>query len=91
MGIFVKNFPNNPLMKPMIPHEITCQIVQIPIPRIIFDKKVIKSANITAARGPNINPEIIRIDVTGCTFGINDKRDRPMIASAASNAINVNL
>jgi len=75
----------------MIPQEIICQIVQIPIPRIIFDKKVVKMAKITAAPGPKINPQIIIKDVMGWTFGMKTKTALPTTPSAANRASKVIL
>ncbi len=90
-GTFLKNFPIRPLMTPIIPHEIICQTLQIPMPRIIFDKKVVNIASITAAPGPRISPQVIMIAVTGWTFGMNTNKDLPTTASAANNASNVIL
>lgn len=66
-------------------------MLQMPIPKIIFDKKVVKIASMTAAPGPNIRPQIIMIAVTGWTFGMNTNKDLPTTASAANNESNVIL
>lgn len=65
VGVFRGIMPINPLSNPIIPHETTCQTVQIPIPSNILDKNVVSIAKIIAAIGPRSKPHIIMIDVTG--------------------------
>ena len=91
IGIFFGIMPIHPLNKPIAIHEMTCQTVQIPIPSNILDKNVVNIANIIAATGPRNKPQIITIEVTGCTLGRNAKAYLPTTASAASNANNVSL
>jgi hypothetical protein len=45
--------------------DTTCQIVQIPIPSSIFDKKVDRKVRNIAATGPRMMPQMIIIDVIG--------------------------
>lgn len=87
----VNFLPINPLISPMHPQETICQIDQIPIPKIILDRKVVKIASNTASTGPNNMPHIIISEVTGCTFGKKTKNVRPTTPSAASNANKVIL
>ncbi len=75
----------------MIPQDTVCHIVHIPMPKSIFETKDIIKANNTPAIGPSVKPDIMIIEVTGCTFGIKTKKYRPTIAKAANTANKVIL
>lgn len=90
-GTFLKNFPKRPLIIPIKLQDMICQILHIPMPKIILDKKVVKIAKMTAAPGPSIMPQIIIKAVTGWTLGINTRTDLPTTASAANSASKVIL
>lgn len=65
MGTGRITLPNNPLSTPIKLQEMICQMVQIPMPNMIFDKNVTRVASKIADIGPNMMPHIITIDVTG--------------------------
>ena len=65
IGSFLGILPNNPLINPIIDQETICHIAHIPIPSIIFDKKVVSTASNIAATGPKNSPHIIIREVTG--------------------------
>jgi len=90
-GVWPRRFPKNPLRIPIMDQATICQMVQIPIPSITFDKNVTNRASTIAAIGPKYIPPIMITAVTGWKFGKEARTKRPATASAASNAINVNL
>lgn len=90
-GIRGNILPIQPLTTPIIPHEIICHIVHIPIPSNKLETNTTITANNNALTGPNMTPAIIMIAVTGCTLGRNANQYLPITASVARIAIRVSL
>lgn len=90
-GILFHSFPIIPANIPIKPQETICHIVHIPVPNIIFDRKVMSNARTIPLTGPRNNPLIIITEVTGWTLGMEANAIRPTTASVANSASNVIL
>ncbi len=80
-------FPTIPLIKPIKVKAISCDNVQIPIPRNKLDINIVIIPNKAAGIEPKKKPVNITNEVTGWMLGRNCNANLPEIANAASIAI----